>query len=313
MGALPPTGRASWARAAEDLARRVNRRERWSAWLAPCGIPLLLAGATAVALGTAGALPGGVLGVAGLLVLGLAAGALRRVAPRRPVAAGDAAWALDRLAGIGERGLTAAVVHGPAAAEAAFAPPAIPAPPRVRVAPPTGLALPLAGLLLGAGALLVGPEATRGSRPAGPEAPGADAPAAVATAAEREAAAQRHLGAARRDEAVREALGLGPEETLDASEWQRHVADPAVRQRVEEALEAAGADATGADAGSPDPLEGRGLGPPDADYDAAQRARREAALARAHAPRLPIPTARREAVARYLGALAASPDPETPR
>ncbi len=120
MTDAPPPA-ATWPRAAEDLARRVPRRARLPARLRPIARGLLAAAtlvgiAKAAATGTGSAV---LLAAAGLVLLGALVGvrAARKV-PETSLA--DAAWALDRLAGARERGLTAALVHGPAAAEAAW-------------------------------------------------------------------------------------------------------------------------------------------------------------------------------------------------
>lgn len=279
---------ASWQEAAESLAARVTRRERLGRLLTPLGVGLATGGLAAVLLGWA--LPGLApwLGVAAGGVAGLAIGILRA---RRTAAhtTGPAAWALDRLGDAQGRGLTAAMVEGPRASEAAFVAPRLDAPPPVRLLPPRGV-LPLAAGVLAAllggivGGRIADESAAAASQPriqprsgqrsgagASPEAADA-APALEARAAE----VEREVAA---ETAAIEALGLDPESRPTRAAIEDRLADPERRAQAIAAAEG--------DVGLRSALEGAG-----ADAGAAVEALRRVARARAETERL-----RREAAA----------------
>lgn len=231
----PPT---TWPNAARALATRVALRERVGAVLLPLGRALLAAGAAALALrllGTASPWPEAVLAAGALVGLVGAAAGVRRVAPVRPA---DAAWALDRLAGAGERGLVAATVPGAVGAEAAWAEGRVDPPP-VRLHPPRGFATLMGGVLAVALALIVPPsvsdgdaagapgggdEIARAATPGAPGGPGTNPGEARAAAARARAAAS-----------VREALGLGAQEAADPEAVAERLALEQAREAAEDA------------------------------------------------------------------------------
>ncbi len=297
----------TWAQAARDLARRVNRRRAWNAALRPIGIGLLggavlgLARRLMIAPDVAPQVNVPILLGAGLLagfVVGIRAA---RGAPRTEIA--DAAWALDRLARANERGLTAAVVDGPAASEAAWAHPAVPSPPRVRLLPPAGLATTVAAVLLAAVAVL-GPARTDASKAAdaSPSSGGTPAaaggPAEAARAADAEAVRADARAAAR--ERVRHALGLSRDGNVDPAELARTLDDPRARTKAREAAEGDDALAAALDDGHAAPEEiARALGGANDERERALQQRRAAVLARGRAALPPVPPHRRDVVARY--------------
>lgn len=307
--------RGTWAAAAADLARRVNRRARLSALLGPVAAGLLAGGLGGLAYrlflaaGTPaadrtvvlGCLGGGLLG--GLLV------ALGR--PRRApeVGAGDAAWALDRLQGADGRGLAAAAAAGAAGAEAGFGPEAPPPPPRVRLQPPRGLVLTVTALFLGVLALLAPSRAPGAPHPgaltvlAGGDGPGVTAAGesageAAAAADARAATLDRQAAEARR---IREILNLPPSGPLDPDEVARRLAE-ADRRRKAAAATTPGSRLSELLAGGDTASEAlaRLLAALDADRQVAATHRREAVSQRARLGLPDVPPGRRDVVARYL-------------
>ncbi len=298
----------TWPEAAARLARAVERRDRIGAWVGPLG----------PAVGPAAVLALGVkaFGADGVTTwLPLAAGAFvalvlgwRRSRGVGTVRPSDAAWALDRVAEAGGRGLAAATVPGPVGAEAHWGP-GRRAPPRVRLLSPRGLALSLCGGLLALVALLVPPvgaaagpavpgaAAGAGGGPA-PGAPGGDLAGRAAEAAHKAATAA----------AVRDALGLGPHAAEDPARLADRLVDERIRSaaaaaargnEILERLASAGPDAAHDLAEAL--AEGRRAG------DEAEAVRREEARRRVASPALPVPPARRPLLERYFGT-GATPD-----
>ena len=311
-----PPSLSPWTAAATRLAGKVNRRSALGAALRPVGWGLV-AGSLAglgwrfVAEPGAGR-PGALVCLGAGLLVGLWRG-IRAIRRRTRVGAGDAAWALDRLADAGERGLTAAVVEGPAAAEAAWASPAAPPPPSVKLLPPRGLAVTAGALLVGLVALLAPERPAADDTPpwspgtareeASAPAPGQDPAAADANAA----AADRR---ARSGERVLEALGMRPDEPVDPAELSGRLEDPEQREAaLEAARESDGdgsrlADLLGEGDTSPGEVA-EALATAQDQRHRAQAQRRAALAARQASPRRPVPLARRALVARYLERIAA--------
>jgi len=289
----------TWPQAAERLARRIRRRERIGAAVAPLGRALLLGGAGGVALKLAGSAPQWPLVVLGASVgLGLL-GALHASSRVPRVAASHAAWALDRVAGAKERGLVAATVPGAVGAEAAWAAGRI-EPPRVALLPPRGLAVALGGILAVVLALLV-PQAAADA----PAAPLTGSAADAAPSAGGEAAHPRtdpgHQDAARAEAtaAVREALGLGPQAATDPERVAERMNDErlrdAARDAAPEGSEVAALLARGASAD----LVAEALGAGGEAEARARKARRQATAALAARAVVPVPADRRALLERY--------------
>ena len=307
-------GPRTWPKAAADLARRVERRDRVGAVLGPLGVGLLAA-AVGILLAKALALPA-VVGVVLLVVLPVAGLLVGGTARRRVPGVGDAdaAWALDRLAGAHERGLVAATVEGAAASEAAWGPGRID-PPEVRLHAPRGLALSLAALLLLAVAVLaparrspVAVEQERRTAEAGRDALAALEAEARAEADER--AARTREAEAEAAAAVREALGLGPSGARDPARLADRLREPGLLQDAQAAA-APGTHVAGV-------LATPGLAPEDlaaalaAGEDAAQAARdarRRAVATRVGGALAPIPPERRAFLERYFQSLSTSVPP----
>lgn len=297
-----------WRDASLRLARRVERRSRQQALLTPLGRGLTagaLAGLCAHLLGQGAPLPMA-LAAAGALA-GLLSGA--RSASRAPtVSPFSAAWALDRLGGLGERGLVAA-------GDDRFAPLAPPPPAAPRLLPPQGLPLVAAGLVLGA-LLFVLPQGARGREPDGliPE-DGAARPVAVLAGpgAGGEPAAARERTEALATEAgrVRTALGLTASEGQDASAVAERLNDPTWRAEARAAADPGsplGQALAGEAPAAQDVARHLGQGSLAAERLAAQR---RADLERAaRAPLAFLPPERRALVERYAAARARL---ETPR
>jgi len=299
----------TWARAARSLARRVNRRSAWSAALRPVGVGLLASAVLAlvrrllIAPDVLSNVTVPVLLAAGLLVSLIAGIAAARRTPRTGIA--DAAWALDRLARAKERGLTAAVVEGPAASEAAWADPAVPPPPSVRLLPPTGLATTVAAILLATVAVL-GPARSNAAD---------DSPPAPIVGGTAQAAPDGHADAARTADAeaskadaratardrVRRALGLSSDGHVDAAELAAKLQDPEIRARARAAADGDDGLAGALDHGHTSPEEiARALGGANDERARAIQQRRAAVLARGRAALPPIPPHRRDLVVRYF-------------
>lgn len=233
-------GVPNWPNASRRLARRVMRWERVGAWLWPLGIALGLGAlvtlaAKAVGIGPPTALvPIGAASLVGLLL------GLRRARRLGRIGDADAAWALDRIAGAKERGLVAATVEGPVAAEAAWGVGRID-PPRVRLLPPKGLVLALGTGLLAAVSVLA-PARAPAAEPVEAAAqtqrtePRAGAPALGADEAQARVDQATALEAA----AIREALGLGPRAATDPSRIARRLEEPKVQDAVREAARKSG-------------------------------------------------------------------------
>lgn len=313
----PPSGMSpsgmSWARAADALASRVRRRMRRGVAFTRVGLALLVAAALAL-LWRAAAPPrpglDGTAVVLTVLALGVALGALLALRARRrqePIGSGDAAWALDRLAAAGGRGLAAAAVHGPAASEAAFADGGIPPPPAVRLHPPRGLALVVGALLLAVLAVLapgrtVAEESADRSAGSGTRVAGEGREGGAAAAASRgektAATLQAQADAAR---GVRTALSLPPDGPLDPKEVATALMDPGARKKAADAA-GTGSDlsallnATDTSGDAVARLLERG----EDNQDEASRTRREAAGARARLGVPAVPPARRDVVQQYL-------------
>jgi hypothetical protein len=296
----PPTPR-DWAAAAAALGRRVTARARLQAFLRPFAVGLALAAVAAVV--ARAAMETDLRRARAVLVclagVGAIAGLLRaRRVP--PVALGDAAWALDRLSGARERGMTAALASAPVAEEAAALSPTGPA--RVRLRPPAGLVAAASAALLATVAWTW--PAPAPEEPADPDA----AEAASASPASGEGAATaadaRAAVLAREARAVseaREALGLPPRTALDPTGVAERLAAPATSEEAVEAARRALARADGAPPGAADPtvdaLARRISEDPAARAEAL---RRDAIAARASSTAARVPPGRQETVARYL-------------
>jgi hypothetical protein len=293
---------STWSAAAERLARRVERRERLGASASAFGTGLAVGSAAALAAHLLGA-PAAALPLLGAGALaGLGAGLLRaRRVPR--VGPEHAAWALDRLAGAKERGLTAALL-GPERAGVAEGPP--PEPPSVRLHPPRGLSLLAGGGVLAALVVVVGGRAD--GSPTDADEPtervvghvaappggsgGANGRPDGARGAERRAVAA---------EEVRRALGLSAAEGEDPALVEQRLSDPEARAAARAAADPASAlaEALGGERPSAEAVA-RGLAAGRRDAEALEAARR-AELAGAAASALPpLPAARRALVERYF-------------
>ncbi len=309
-----PASEATWAGAADALAARVARRERRGAALQRIGLVLMIAATAAIAWRAVGPATSAATGRQVVLAI-LAAGLLlaiplaRRAARRTaPVDAGQAAWALDRIAGAEGRGLAAAAARGAAASEAAFAGMPLGAPPGVRLHPPAGLTLLVGALLLSTLAFLAPareiPASTeaRSTSVAGSRAAGEGGESPGSSAAERAEGRAKTLQAqADAAAAVRKALNLPADGPLDPKEVASRLADPQARSKAAEAAgdgsalaEALGGSETSGDAVAR--LIERG----EDNQDAASRERRDAARARARAGVPAVPPARRDVVKHYL-------------
>lgn len=300
-----PAGFPTWPAAAADLAARATRRARLSAF-----IPRLAAG---MALGAACAIAVQVLGFVALpapafMTLFTGAGLVlaARAAARVPaVSPGDAAWALDRVAGASERGLTAATATGPAASEAAWSGTPVP-PPSVRLKPPAGV-VALAATCLLAVTASVWPARTARAGDESRAAPGPRAAGSAADGAREAAAAETRARAADRAAAVerslREALDLPTTGKPDPATILKRLEAPDTATSVRKALPP-GSDAARAlekgDAAKAAEAMARALSGGGAA--AAEEARREAAEARAASAVAPVAPERRALVERYLSA-----------
>lgn len=234
---MSPATAHAWGLAAAALARRVERRARLGHVLAASGLGLVLGAALGLGLHVLG-LPGAgglATGVGALLGAGVG---LQRARQVPPVRAGDAAWALDRLAGAAEGGLYAAV------AGAGPAPRVSLPPPEVRLLPPRGLALVAGGAVLAAVAWVVPADPSQDEPARAPEearehvagriaAPGLPAAGAEAARAQAEA---RALEAER----VRRALGLSAAEGQDAATVAERLKSPEARAAAAAVAEADG-------------------------------------------------------------------------
>ena len=299
---------------AERIAGRVNQRARIGAALAALNTTLLTAGVAAItfrAFFTTGAADRDRQVVGGLFVAGALVGAWfgwRRARRLTPVGSGDAAWALDRLAGAGGRGIAAAVGEGAAAAEAAWGENAVAPPERVVLHPPRGLVATVAALGLFALAMLVpgragAPQAGRtvlGSAGSGAATATGEAGAAEAHAAEAEARAlDDRAEAARR---VRRILNLPADGPLDPVEVAERLADAAARQKAVAAAAPGTPLSEALESGdTPGEALARLLAASETAPAAASGRRRDAARARARlGDRIPVPPGRRTLVTRYL-------------
>lgn len=300
-----------WAEAGARLAGRMSRRALLSKLLPRLGLGLGVAAITVIALRMQGTRT--LLGLDSrlLLAVGVLMGGLLAWRARSPSSlpdAGAAAWALDRLAGARERGLAAAVLEGPAAAEVRFAEPALAPPPRVRLAPPQGLlVLGGAGLL----ALLAGLVPTPEAAPRGPTGPAHRAGGGAAEdsgSASADAAGNRAAElAAATDEAreVREALGLREEGVVRPEDVAKALNEAARREAARAAAEpdsplaAALADPDDPQASA---TLAAALGDANQRQAEVQAARRQAAAERLGLGRASVPPSRRDVVERYLAA-----------
>ncbi|MGE0193750.1 MAG: hypothetical protein AB7T63_17130 [Planctomycetota bacterium] len=316
----PTPTATTWADSAAGLARRVNRRSVVESALRAAGPWLSVGGALAVAARAAGAETAVVATFAGA---GLVVGTLRAVlagrhAPR--VAPGDAAWALDRLGRLGERGLAAATLAPGTVAE----PPPVPPAPGLR--PPGGLALALAGVLLGALAFVApqaaddgdpgdatapaghgsgsgagsdgAPAPRNGSSPAAPGPNGDATPDADATPAP---PADPDTVPASPLDVARAALNLPPERPFDRADLMARLADPAARERLAAALAGHPVGTLLAEGdNAADSAAAALLAEQAHEAEALERARRRAAARALAVGTEPVPLARRPLVARYL-------------
>ncbi|MHC5012639.1 MAG: hypothetical protein ACYTG6_17120 [Planctomycetota bacterium] len=272
------------------------------ALLGPLGWGVLLGSLGAAALKALGAGAGvgwGLMG--GGLVIGIVRAwrGVRRVVPIRPE---SAAWALDRVAQAGSRGLVAATVAGPAGAEAAWAPPRID-PPSVRCLPPQGVATALAGLLVGVLALAA-PSRRSDTADAALEAVAPGAPAAGQVSAEAEARAEAATREAQAAAAVRETLGLSSQAAEDPAQVAERLAQPGLPEAARRAA-TEGSDVAAVlmnPEATPEELAAA-LAAGRVSEEAAREARRRAAAARSSDPLPPIPIERRALLERYFASL----------
>lgn len=245
--ATPSTAAAAgnpWPGAAKALAQRVGRRLSLEAGLSAAGPWFAVGAASAVAVRLFGGAAGpAAAALVGGGTLGLLRGFLAARASTRPQAA-DAAWALDRVGSLGERGLAAAT----GALRDAAAIPALPRLPRLR--PPRGAALVVAAAVLGTLALLAPPAKTAADAeparaPAGaaerehPSSPRSNGDPSGSTVDQPtgDGEAAGPLGAGRGPlERLREPLNLPPDAPLDLTDLTERLADPASRDRAAAAL-----------------------------------------------------------------------------
>ncbi|MDJ0975230.1 MAG: hypothetical protein QNJ98_12270 [Planctomycetota bacterium] len=307
-----PTAVTSWPAQAERLARRCTRRARLGVLLPRLAAGVLLGAVPALACrlvpAFAPAAPLAPWCVLAGAAIGLVMG-LRRARALAPVRMADAAWALDRVGALDERGLTAATVEGPRGAEAAWAAPALATPPTVRLLPPKGLAL-LVGSVLVAGIALVALPASAASTaesdaaPATAAAPAAPAAASAAappadTAASLEDAAVETEAVGARAEAVARALELPTDELVDPADLADRLADPELRKAAADAAAGTPLESAFASGGNVAERLARALNNTLGPADRAEDQRRDAVALRALDPRAPVPPHRRDVVERY--------------
>ena len=298
---------ATWPAAAQRLAQRVNRRRRLGHLFAGIGTGLLGAGIpllilrvwqpTRFDLG---------LGL-GLSALGAALGlsfGLGKASEEHTTTPGEAAWALDRIASAGERGLTAATVAGPRGAEAAFAHPPLPVPALPRLLPPRGLLALGAGLLVALVHVVLptGPDAAASSDAGGMIRMPAGAPGAATAATDAQRAdARRAERAAAVSADMLEALGLPPDDAVLPSELARRLDDPTRKAAAEAAADNDPELAAALAAGTSDPdTLARSLVRARAQEGEAARLRRALSAATALEPTPPLALERRALVRRYF-------------
>ncbi len=327
---------AGWKTASARLADRVERRDRLGRLLVPLGrgtvagalAGLLLHGVAQGLLGLLEPGPDARAWASTLRALAPAAGALAglwvglaRAWRPAPVPALAAAWALDRLAGAGERGLAAA-------AEPRLEPGAPQAPEPPRLLPPRGLPLLAGGAVLAALTVLLpapapppehGPQdeaagrapadAQAGGAPGRTGAPPAGPPGGLPGAPGRppDPARVRAESAAAEAAGVRQALGLTAAEGQDAAIVAERLTDPRAREQARAAAEPGSALAAALAGEAPSAEEvARRL---EAGERAAERlaAERRAELARwAQRPSAYLSPARRALLERYAAARASA-------
>ena len=299
-----------WAQAADRLAALATRRARVDSFARPASIALaatgalLLIGKAARILDpTAGWLVSA-LGVVVTLFVGVRAA--QRVTPTTRA---TAAWALDRLAGAHERGLTVAMAGEDAARTVDGS--RVPPPPPTRLRPADGTVLVLvAALVTLAGALWQGPAsqvpAVRVPASASAVRGGATGSAPASEAARKDADARASETQATSERGIREALGLPQGAPLDEAQVAERLADRTARAAALAASPTGSAAAAalrhndpGAAAALVRALEsGAGV--------ETERLRKEAASLRLDSDAVPIPPTRRAVVARYLSSLASA-------
>lgn len=303
----PPTAKATWPAHAARLARRCTRRARLGALLPRVAVGVLLGTVPALLCRLVPALAGVAPLAPSFIVLGGALGivvGLRRARALPAVRPGDAAWALDRVGALAERGLTAATVEGPRGAEAAWAAPALAPPPAARLLPPPGLALFVGSLLVAAIALVALPAPMPAGVAAAPAVPDATAPGvgpaspADAAAALEQAAVDTEVLRARAQAALR-TLDLPTDEPVDPSELAERLADPQQRQAAADAAKGTALEAGFAAGGRNAEGLARALNSALGPADRARDQRRDAVALRALDPRAPVPPHRRDVVERY--------------
>jgi hypothetical protein len=289
-----------WRTAAAALARRVERRARMGALASALGAGLAAGAALALTARVAGtpAWTGPLVALGALA--GLVVGALRARGIAR-VGLGDAAWALDRLAGAREHGLTAAL-GAEGRARTAGEPP--PEPPQVRLRPPSGLSLLAGGGVLAALALVVGGTETDAAAPDSDD--GAERVVAhlTGTAAGPDAAARASREAEERAleaERVRRALGLSAAESADPAAVADRLSDPEARAAARAAATEGGAlaEALAGDRPATDAVA-RGLGSGARAADALETRRRAELGRRGAGAPAEVPAAKRALVERYF-------------
>jgi hypothetical protein len=292
---------ADWRSSAAALAHAVERRARLGHLLAGLGLGLLAGALVAFALralGTEGPAPAAL----GMGALAGAAWGLARARAVPPVSAGDAAWALDRLAGAHERGLTAALLGGEE--PRADASP-LPAAPGVRLQPPRGLALLGGGAVLAALVLVVpqgdGPEAGVPADAEFQERVVGTVSGALGGATGDPAAAAQAESRAVDAERVRKALGLSAVESQDAAAVAERLGNPQALAAARDAAAPAGALGQAlADGPSAAADVAAGLKAGARAAEVLETARRAALSGSASALAPPLPAARRATVERYF-------------
>lgn len=309
----------TWPAAAARLARRVNRRRRLGHLFAGVGTGLIGAGLPLLALRVwqpARFDLGLALGLSALgAALGLSFG-LGKASEEHRTTDGEAAWALDRIAAAGERGLTAATFAGPRGAEAAFAQPALPAPPLPRLLPPRGLLALGAGLLVALVHVLL-PTAAAGAKggasgmvrvaagTTGIAAGEADGQRAGARRAERAAAVSAEM---------LEALGLPPDDAVLPDELARRLDDPTRKAAAAAVSQKDPELAAALAAGTSDPEAlARALVSARAQEGEAARIRRTLSATTALEQTSPLAVERRALVRRYFQRRWQAPAERSPR
>ncbi len=310
---VPPSNSRSWAAASAGLAARVNRRTAIESALHAAGPWIVVGGVLCIA---ARALGAETAVLASFAAAGFSVGALRGAlrARRTPqVSPGDAAWAMDRLARLGECGLAAATLPTGSVPEPLMAPPQ----PGLR--PPGGLTLAIAGALLVALAFLAPDSVSVGEMSDDPtpslgagSGAGGEGGSPAAARGDRDSSAPTDAAAvepsdpaaAHEDPAlsrVRKALNLAPGAPLDPHGLLERLDDPATRARLAAALaeHPVGTLLRDGENGADSAVTAL-LDQQRREADQMERVRRQAVEQRLGAGTEPVPPNRLSLVVRYL-------------